>query len=85
VPRRIVTGHDLQGASVIASDGPALWNTTGAPAPIAASERGTDHRWETAPAPSEHGLRLVDGAFTPELRAVLPPGALHALMDDPEG
>ncbi|WP_051222324.1 cupin domain-containing protein [Conexibacter woesei] len=52
-PRRIVTGHDDRGRSVVLSDGPApvsrtvtddgtafheIWSTAGAPAPIPAAE-----------------------------------------------
>jgi hypothetical protein len=47
--RRVVTGHDRDGKSIIVSDGPALqfhersmfaevWNTQGAPTPITAGE-----------------------------------------------
>ncbi len=47
--RRVVTGHDASGTSVIVSDGPApqfhdrpifaeIWNTSGSPAPITALE-----------------------------------------------
>jgi len=52
-PRRVVTGHDADGRSVVLCDGPApvsrtvapdgtafheIWSTAGAPAPIAAAE-----------------------------------------------
>jgi len=51
VPRRVVTGHDADGRSIVLSDGPTprtheidvaifheLWNTRAMPAPIAPSE-----------------------------------------------
>ncbi|MEV7013018.1 cupin domain-containing protein [Streptosporangium sp. NPDC051022] len=165
MPRRVVTGHDLDGNSVFLTDGPPpvsrtlpdgvvfheIWATDAMPAPIAPDEpepgdrplnvsprrhgtvvrvvvtppggtspmhrtrtvdygvvlegeavlvlsdsertmrpgdvfvqRGTDHRWENR---SDVPLRilfvLLDGEFTGELLATLPPGALDTLLDDP--
>ena len=165
MPRRVVTGHDLDGDSVFLSDGPPpvahtlpdgvvfheVWATDAMPAPIAPDEpepgdrplnvspgprgtvvrvvvtppggvtpmhrtrtvdygvvlegeavlvlpgsertlrqgdiviqRGTDHRWENR---SDTPLRmlfvLLDGEFTDELAARLPPDALDTPMDDP--
>jgi quercetin dioxygenase-like cupin family protein len=46
-------------------------------------QRGTDHRWENRGAePARVAFVLVDGAFTDELRAILPEGEL---MDAPPG
>jgi quercetin dioxygenase-like cupin family protein len=57
VPRRVVTGYDAAGRSIVLSDGPAprshdigpavcheLWNTRAMPAPIAATEREPTER-----------------------------------------
>jgi quercetin dioxygenase-like cupin family protein len=46
-------------------------------------QRGTDHRWENRSSePTRVAFILIDGAFTDELRAVLPEGEL---MDAPPG
>jgi quercetin dioxygenase-like cupin family protein len=169
-PRRVVTGHDAEGRSVVLSDAPApkshelpgtavfheIWNTGGTPAPVLPSEadeptdrplvtppdpngtiirlvdllpraaspmhrtetvdygivlagevvlvlddsevrlrpgdvvvqRGTDHAWENRTDEiARMAFILVDGAFSEELRELLPAGALdnlysHALDDD---
>jgi quercetin dioxygenase-like cupin family protein len=74
-PRRVVTGHDADGRSVVLADGPApkshaipgatfheLWNTTAAPAPIASAEprEPTDRPLVTPPAPNGTIIRIVD-------------------------
>jgi mannose-6-phosphate isomerase-like protein (cupin superfamily) len=172
VPRRVVTGHDAAGVSVVLSDGPVpvsreipadgvffheVWNTDAAPAPVGPAEpseptqrslrvppepmgtkirvnvfhpghlddrglqspihrtesvdygivlegemvlvlddsevelrqgdiviqRGTDHAWANR---SDKVARmvfvLVDGAFTDELKAILPEGAVEGLMHE---
>jgi len=169
-PRRIVTGHDNSGVSIVLSDGPApvsrelpddgvvfyeVWNTDTAPAPIGPAEpdepteralrvppeplgtkirvnefhpghlderglqspvhrtesvdygivlegemvlilddcevqlkagdiviqRGTDHAWANrSDRIARMAFILVDGAFTDELKAILPHGALEGLM-----
>lgn len=163
-PRRVVTGHDADGKSVLASDGPVpgtpfvpggtlfyqLWSTDAAPAPIGADapepvagplsvpppghgtriiinemppgagspmhrtetvdygivlhgevvlvlddsetvlragdvvvQRGTSHRWENRSAgPARMAFVLVDGAFTPPLRAALGEDALGRVLRD---
>ncbi|MEV8637254.1 cupin domain-containing protein [Streptosporangium sp. NPDC051023] len=165
MPRRVVTGHNLDGDSVFLTDGPPpvshtlpdgvvfqeIWATDATPAPIAPDEpepgdrplsvppgphgtvvrvvvtppgaispmhrtrtvdygvvldgeavlvlsgsertlrpgdifiqRGTDHRWENrSDAPCRILFVLLDGEFTDELVAKLPPDALDTLMDDP--
>jgi quercetin dioxygenase-like cupin family protein len=163
-PRRVVTGHDEQGLSVVLSDGMSprshslpdarfheIWSTPTSPAPIAARERedptggelkvppaaggtrvrfvdfaanavspmhrtetvdygvvisgrmalllddgsetllepgdiviqrGTDHAWANrSDGVSRMLFVLTDGAFGPELKAVLPEGALARLFD----
>lgn len=164
IPRRVVTGHDARGRSVLVCDGRVpgasavpggtsfyqLWSTGAAPAPIdgatdepaagplavpppplgtrllindmppgAASpvhrtqtvdygivlagevvlvlddsetvlragdvvvQRGTDHRWENrSPGPARVAFILVDGAFTPQLRATLGEDALARVLHD---
>jgi quercetin dioxygenase-like cupin family protein len=67
VPRRVVTGHDAQGRSVVLSDGPTprthenefavfheLWNTRAMPAPVAATEDEPTDRPLVTP-PDKHG------------------------------
>jgi quercetin dioxygenase-like cupin family protein len=79
-PRRVVTGHDAAGRSVVLSDGPAprsqaradgatfhdLWTTAAMPAPIDLVElEDPGGRWQTiAPGPNGTVLRVVE----------LPPG-----------
>jgi quercetin dioxygenase-like cupin family protein len=169
-PRRVVTGHDGQGVSIVLSDGPApeyrelpeagvrfyeVWSTDTAPAPVGPTEpseptrrslrvppeplgtkirvnefrpghlderglqspvhrtesidygivlegemvlilddaevelkagdivvqRGTDHAWANrSDRVARMAFILVDGAFTDELKAILPEGALEGLM-----
>jgi quercetin dioxygenase-like cupin family protein len=75
IPRRVVTGHDAGGRSVVLADAPApkshaipgatfheLWNTAAAPAPIAAAEPRdpTERPLVTPPDPNGTIVRLVD-------------------------
>lgn len=79
VPRRVVTGHDAAGTSVVLSDGPVpvsrqipedgvafheVWSTGGAPAPITAVE---DEPTEGALAvpPPPRGTRIRINEFAP--------------------
>jgi len=74
-PRRVVTGHDREGRSVILADGPAprtqavpgatfheLWNTSAAPAPIAPAEarEPTERPLVTPPDADGTIIRIVD-------------------------
>ena len=74
-PRRVVTGHDSDGRSVVLSDGPTpkshgipgatfheLWSTTETPAPLAAAEprEPTERPLVTPPAPGGTVIRIVD-------------------------
>jgi len=74
-PRRIVTGHDAAGRSVVLSDGPAprshaipgavfheLWNTTEMPAHLGAVEPRdpTDRPLVTPPSANGTVVRIVD-------------------------
>ena len=74
-PRRVVTGHDAGGRSVVVSDAPApkshslpgatfheLWNTTEMPAPIAPVESTdpTGRPLVTPPSPNGTIIRVVD-------------------------
>ena len=73
VPRRIVTGHDANGRSVVLSDGPTprthenefaifheLWNTRATPAPVAATEREpTERPLVTPPDPNGTIVRIT--------------------------
>lgn len=73
-PRRVVTGHDPDGRSVVLSDGPTpkshtipgatfheLWNTSGAPTPVRPREpcEPTDRPLVTPPGPSGTIVRIV--------------------------
>ena len=71
--RRVVTGHDAAGRSVIVSDGPApqfherpifaeIWNTTGAPATITAVEEQepNDRPLQLGPSPNGSIIRVVE-------------------------
>jgi quercetin dioxygenase-like cupin family protein len=80
VPRRIVTGHDAEGRSVVVDDGPApltrsvsdgasfhdMWRTDSSPAPVAPTEPEPIAASQPM-GPPEHGtrVRIVD----------MPPGA----------
>lgn len=79
VPRRVVTGHAMDGRSVFVSDAPTptsrvvaggavfheLWNTEGTPAPIVAEEDEPTRRHALVPPPPRGSIiRIVD----------LPPG-----------
>lgn len=78
VPRRIVTGHDADGRSVVASDTPVpnsyevsggsvfheVWATSGAPAPITANEDEPTEMAGSVPPPN-HGTRLRIVDFAP--------------------
>jgi quercetin dioxygenase-like cupin family protein len=74
-PRRVVTGHDADGRSVVLEDAPAprshsiagatlheLWNTSETPAPVQAREtRGpTERPLVTPPDPGGTIVRIVD-------------------------
>jgi len=74
-PRRVVTGHDQRGRSVVVADGPAptrhevpgatfheLWNTTAAPAPITPREprEPTERPVVVPPDPNGTIVRIVD-------------------------
>jgi quercetin dioxygenase-like cupin family protein len=80
-PRRVVTGHDAYGKSVVLSDGPAprsrtlpegaafheLWATAASPAPLTAAEADEPAGRFDGIAPGPHGtvVRITD----------MPPGA----------
>jgi quercetin dioxygenase-like cupin family protein len=80
VPRRVVTGHDAQGNSVFAVDGPPpiartapdgasffeLWNTDAVPAPIAPAEPDPTERDLTVP-PAPGGTKIRINEFPPGL------------------
>jgi quercetin dioxygenase-like cupin family protein len=74
-PRRVVTGHDADGRSVVLADGPAprthsipsatfheLWNTSAAPAPIAPAEPSEPTERPLVTPPDANGtiVRIVD-------------------------
>jgi quercetin dioxygenase-like cupin family protein len=74
-PRRVVTGHDSTGRSVVLADSPApkshaipgatfheIWNTTAMPAPVRPSEprEPTDRPLVTPPDPNGTIIRVVD-------------------------
>ena len=78
-PRRVVTGHDAAGTSVVLSDGPVpvsrqipedgvafheIWNTSGAPAPITAAETEPTER-ELAVPPPPRGTKIRVNEFAP--------------------
>jgi mannose-6-phosphate isomerase-like protein (cupin superfamily) len=80
VPRRVVTGHTAEGVSVVVSDGPVpvsrelpadgvafheIWSTTGAPAPINATETTDPTERELAVPPPERGTRIRINEFAP--------------------
>jgi quercetin dioxygenase-like cupin family protein len=75
VPRRVVTGHDADGRSVVLEDRPTprthsipgatfheLWNTAAAPAPVEAAEsrEPTDRPLVTPPEENGTIVRIVD-------------------------
>jgi len=79
IPRRIVTGHDADGVSVVVSDGPVpvtreleedgvafheVWVTTSAPARIGAGPEDPTAGAITVPPPS-HGTRVRINEFLP--------------------
>ncbi len=81
-PRRVVTGHDPDGRSVVLADGPApkshsipgatfheVWNTTEMPAPVAPTEprEPTERPLVTPPDPNGTIIRIVD--LTPRSRS----------------
>jgi quercetin dioxygenase-like cupin family protein len=74
-PRRVVTGHDERGRSVVLSDGPTprthalrdatfheLWNTTEMPAPVGPVEGSDPAERPLVTPPDPHGtiVRIVD-------------------------
>ena len=95
IARRVVTGHDASGRSVILSDGAPpnvrdkgtgvdfieIWNTSGAPAPIRSLEpEPTDGPLQVPPARIGSKIRLND--FQPGHIRKLPPRAdgRHPMM-----
>ena len=82
-PRRIVTGHDAEGRSVVLSDAPTgphaidgfvfheLWSTTATPAPVVPCEARdpTDRPLVVSPAANGTLIRIVD--FEPRARSPL--------------
>jgi mannose-6-phosphate isomerase-like protein (cupin superfamily) len=79
-PRRVVTGHDTAGTSVVLSDGPVpvsrqipedgvafheIWNTSGAPAPISAAEDTEPTERELAVPPPPRGTKIRINEFAP--------------------
>lgn len=79
IPRRIVTGHDAEGRSVLVSDGPVpvsreiaedgvafheVWVTSGAPAPIHAGQEDPTGGEITVPPPG-NGTRIRVNEFLP--------------------
>lgn len=80
LPRRIVTGHDASGTSVVLSDGPVpvsrqipedgvafheIWNTSGSPAPITAAEDTEPTERELAVPPQPRGTKIRINEFAP--------------------
>jgi mannose-6-phosphate isomerase-like protein (cupin superfamily) len=80
VPRRVVTGHTPEGVSIVVSDGPVpvsrqlpadgvafheIWNTTGAPALIAAVEQTDPTERELAVPPPPQGTKIRINEFAP--------------------
>jgi hypothetical protein len=79
IPRRIVTGHDAGGTSIVVSDGPVpvtselpadgvafheIWVTPSTPAPIGASAEDPTADSITVPPPT-HGTRIRINEFLP--------------------
>lgn len=106
-PRRVVTGHDSEGRSVILSDAPApkshalpgtavfheIWSTSQMPAPLLPAEREdpTSRPLRTPPDPSGTVIRTVDllpGAASPVHRTesvdygIVLEGEVHLVLDD---
>ena len=78
-PRRVVTGHTPDGVSVVLSDGPVpvsrelpddgvhfheIWSTTGAPAPVTATEPDPTERALAVP-PPPRGTKIRVNEFAP--------------------
>jgi quercetin dioxygenase-like cupin family protein len=78
IPRRVVTGHDQRGVSVLADDGPVpvvrtapdgalfyeVWATDAMPAPIGATEPDPTPRALTVP-PGPNGTKIRINEFPP--------------------
>jgi len=78
IPRRVVTGHDERGVSVVASDGPVpvvrtapdgalfceIWGTATTPAPVAAAEPDPTLDALTVP-PPPNGTKIRINVFPP--------------------
>ena len=90
-PRRVVTGHDAEGRSVVLTDGVPpvrrevpgagvsffeLWNTNAAPAPVTAAEPEPTERPLRVP-PMPNGTVIRVNEFQP---GHLGPGGLHSPM-----
>jgi mannose-6-phosphate isomerase-like protein (cupin superfamily) len=80
IPRRIVTGHDKNGISVVISDGPVpvhrvmpqdgvgfyeIWNTDAAPAPISAVEPNEPTERSLRVPPEPNGTKIRINEFFP--------------------
>jgi len=108
-PRRVVTGHDSDGRSVILSDAPVpkshelpgvavfheVWNTSATPAPLLPKEprEPTDRPLVTPPDPEGTIIRFVDllpGSASPIHRTetvdygIVLSGEVHLVVDDSE-
>ena len=79
-PRRVVTGHDAAGTSIVVSDGEVpvirrlpdagaaffeVWSTEGAPAPITAVEPSEPTQRTLAVPPPRHGTKIRVNEFLP--------------------
>lgn len=80
IPRRVVTGHDASGVSVILSDGPVpvhrvmpqdgvgfyeVWNTDAAPAPVSAVEPNEPTERSLRVPPEPNGTKIRINEFFP--------------------
>ncbi len=80
VPRRVVTGHDARGRSVVLTDGPVpvhrtipgdgvafyeIWQTDGAPASISPTEAGEPTQRSLAVPPPASGTKIRINEFLP--------------------
>jgi mannose-6-phosphate isomerase-like protein (cupin superfamily) len=80
IPRRVVTGHDERGASVVLADGPVpvhrvlpgegvgfyeIWQTDAAPAPIAPAEASEPTERTLRVPPEPNGTKIRINEFLP--------------------